>query len=54
MPPLYLYDIASQKKTELGATRGYGRVRAQGDTLAYPKKTDGSRPGRWVVATWRP
>ncbi|WP_191563574.1 hypothetical protein [Janibacter melonis] len=51
---LYLYDIATKKKTELGTTRAYGRVRAQGDTLAYPEKTDGSRPARWVVATWRP
>lgn len=49
---MYLYDIATRKKTVLGATRAYARVHAQGDTLAYPKKTDGSRPGRWVIATW--
>lgn len=49
---MYLYDIATRKKTVLGATRAYARVHAQGDTLAYPEKTDGSRPGRWVIATW--
>lgn len=53
-PGLYLYDVPTKHKANLGTTQAYGRVYAQGDTLAYPEKTIGTRPGRWVVATWRP